>query len=253
MRPLLLEDYVVPICSARMITGKAMLSCLLGTAFFVDERGVFLTARHVAEATRKDSTVVYGLVVKSDETSGNSEFAQIVEWEYAPSPHDVAIGRVNFRSNPWFSVYRDVYMNPWKDVATLGYPETALNVTSDEFNVHIRALKGYIQRFVEAGEIDLIRPHPACYELSFPITLGMSGSPLFSAEGTTQELIGVCIGSFKAEIVEYLSEEISEDGKEFKEKHLKVEQIGIAQSILPLRKWTPTVLGGKCLGECFHS
>ena len=65
----------------------------------------------------------------------------------------------------------------------MGYPETALNTSAGNFNIHARMLKGYVQRLVAAGEISLIAPHPACYELSFPVTLGMSGAPLFAAEG----------------------------------------------------------------------
>lgn len=253
MRPPLLEDYVVPICSASISAGRAQLSRLLGTSFFVDDRGVFLTAKHVLKETSNDSDAeCYGLVVKP-KTSNESILRPIVEWECGPSPYDVAIGMVDFPSRPWFSIDSVDYAAPWKDIATLGYPESALNHTVDKFNIHIRALKGYIQRFVAADEIDLIRPHPDCYELSFPITLGMSGAPLFSAEGNRQELIGICTGSYDAAVVAYLTKEISEGNLQFQEQHLKVEQIGIAQSILPLLEWSPSTLSGRCLGECFRS
>ena len=131
----------------------------------------------------------------------------------------------------------------------MGYPETALNITAEHFNIHLRTQKGYIQRLVNAGELQTLGSHPDCFELSFPITSGMSGSPLFTSDNNKQQLIGVCVGSHSAEVVDYVSSEINDDGEVFKERHLKVEQIGIAEDINPLLTWKPDMLDGMSLGE----
>ena len=180
MRESLLQDYVIPICSAKRFKGSASLRQLLGTAFFVNGAGVFLTAKHLLQKIDKDTSgrVDYGLCVKSHDSTAADVFAPLNSWESAPEPYDIAIGRVDVRSRAWFSRPEESRATPWKDVATLGYPETALNTSAGNFNVHPRMLKGYVQRLVDAGEIDLIALHPLCYELSFPVTSGVSGAPL---------------------------------------------------------------------------
>ena len=114
-------------------------------------------------------------------------------------------------------------------------------------------LKGYVQRLVEAGEIALIAPHPDCYELSFPVTSGMSGAPLFAAEGERQELMGICVGSYSAEVTEYHSTLVDDDGRRLDERSVKVEQIGIAESLFPLLEWTPDIPGGRSLASLIAS
>ena len=135
---------------------------------------------------------------------------------------NIVIGRVAAKSRSWFAVREEIRAAGWRDVATLGYPETAFNTAAHNFNIHARMLKGYIQRFVDAGEIELIAPHPDCYELSFAVTSGMSGAPLFSPNGDRQELLGVCVGSYSAEVTEYRSTLVEDDGRRLEERGVKV-------------------------------
>ena len=185
MRESLRQDYVIPICSAEMSGGAAQLRGLLGTAFFINGEGVFLTARHVVQGLPQVQSheLVYGLCIKSEDKPATNVFAFLRGWESAPEPHDIALGRVDARSRSWFSRPKGTGAAPWRDVAAIGYPETALNIAAGNFNIHARRLKGYVQRLVDAGEIELIAPHPGLYELSFAVTSGMSGAPLFAAAG----------------------------------------------------------------------
>lgn len=249
MREDLLQDHVVPICSAVVSERQAVLRRLLGTAFFINSRGVFLTARHILDkiSHAENSGVQCGLIVKAADAPMRSQFASLQTWENAPAPYDIAIGVVNCPTRSWFSIAESTHASPWMDVATLGYPETALNSTLGNFKIHIRAHKGYIQRIVDPNEIDLIRPHPTCYELNFPVMLGMSGAPLFVSLPDLQALIGLCVGSYGSEIVDYESVEVSDDGKEYRERKIKVEQVGIAQSIFPLLQWNPNIFDGQSL------
>ena len=251
MRESLLQDYVIPICSAERFKGSVSLRQLLGTAFFINNAGVFLTAKHVLQQIDKDTSggVDYGLCVKSQNATAADMFAPLKSWEVAPEPYDIAIGTVDAGSRAWFSRPEESRATPWKDVATLGYPETALNTSAGNFNVHPRMLKGYIQRLVDAGEIDLIAPHPICYELSFPVTSGVSGAPLFATNNNRQDLIGVCVGSYSAEVTDYRSTYVDDDGSRHEERSVKVEQIGIAECIFSLLEWTPGIFGQQSLAE----
>jgi hypothetical protein len=245
-----LEDFVVPVCLAEEISGQAYLRHLMGTAFFVDLDGTFLTAAHILESidARTGAGTLCGLNVKSDEDRPANIFSEIQEWEKAPSPFDIAIGKIRRNSRKWFEI-ADHEIAAWKDVATMGYPEVSLNTIDDKFNVHMRMLKGYVQRIVKSGELQILGTHPDCFELSFAISSGMSGSPLFTVDNDRPQLIGVCVGSFSAEVVDYDTSEVDAEGAKFSEKRLRVEQIGIAESIFPLLSWRPVLCGGKSLGE----
>ena len=249
MRDPFLQDYVVPVCQAEKSVSSARLTRLEGTAFFINPNGFFLTAGHVLRVVTADSSgLTWGLNLKGL-TSNHNFFAPLGEIEFAPAPFDIGIGRVHHPSQSWFTPCSADGIRGWRDVATLGYPASALNTTPEKFNIHLRLLKGYVQREINEDELPVHRPHPHCYELSFPIPNGLSGSPLFSAEGQGQQLIGVCVGSFDVEIVIDNFTEVDDQGRTFSEKRARVEQYGIAHSILPLWDWRPSLLKGKSLKE----
>lgn len=249
----LLQEFVIPICQVKLIAGGVNIEKLFGTAFFINANGVFLTAKHVIEnaaAATNGYDIRYGLITKSDTQFGKSVFVWIQEFEFAPHPFDVAIGIANPHSKCFFSIPTQEKIEGWQDVATFGYPETAINIDVEKFNIHLRHLKGYIQRPIPADELPVGRPHPDSFELSFPITNGLSGSPLFIPKGSViQEIVGVCVKSFESEIVIDSVTDIDESGKVLTEKRAKVEQYGIAESIFPLLDWTPKLLGGKSIRQ----
>jgi hypothetical protein len=249
MRDALLQDFVVPICRSEIADGQATLRKLEGTAFFINGDGIYLTAAHVLKsivAQPAESEVHYGLVVKPIDEPSDSLFAPLGKYEFAPAPFDIGIGAIVFRSRSWFHAYSGQKIEGWRDIATLGYPETALNSHPTDFNIHLRMLKGFIQRPIAADELPIHRPHPNCFELNFAVTAGLSGAPLFIAAGANrQELIGVCTSSYSAEIVDYSELTVEEDGKVLKEKSVKAEQYGIAHSIADLLDWEPEILGGR--------
>ncbi len=247
-RPPALEDYVVPVVEATLETSLARLSKLFGTAFFINNEGLFLTARHVLEkahASRGRESEI-GLNIRHP-VSGKNAYSPIVAYEFAPAPFDIAIGRSKYSAQSWFKTQEpENYV--WLDVATLGYPETALNVTDQNFNIHLRALKGYVQRKIKTDELPSHRPHPECFELNFAVPNGMSGAPLFSPQNA-QTLIGVCVGSVDSEITVFSQTSVEEGNAHFKERVTRIEQYGIAHSVFPLMDWSPSILSGKKISD----
>jgi hypothetical protein len=251
-REAVLQDYVVPICHAEISAGRANLTRLEGTAFFINEAGIYLTAGHVVRAvvtSATQSNQVYGLNVKGHSATNNL-FTPLLAYEFAPAPFDIAIGIVDHRSKSWFTPYTGPKIEGWLDIATLGYPASALNTSPEKFNIHLRLLKGYVQRPISADELPAHIPHPDCFELNFPIPNGLSGSPLFTPQGTgQQQLVGVCVSSFDSEIVVDEVSEIDDRGNRFSERRARIEQYGIAHSILPLLDWAPPLLKGRALRD----
>lgn len=251
-RPGVLEDYVVPVCEFVVEAGQARLVKLEGTAFFAAPDGVFVTAAHVLrsiEARRTETKNPFGLVVKDHQDARRSLLSPIQWYDYAPAPFDIAVGKVSHYSRCWFHQYRGPQIGCWSEVATLGYPETALNPLPAGFNAHVRGLRGYVQRPIDPDELPALRPHPRCFETSFAVTAGMSGAPLFATLGVERHLIGVCIGSYCGEVVDYRHTTVAEDGAKYEERQTRVEQYGIAQAIDALADWKPNVPGAVTFGE----
>jgi hypothetical protein len=247
-----LQTYVVPVCLCEIGDTSVKIVRLIGSAFFINETGAFLTARHVIDAAQSfagESQLAIGLAVKRD--NGRSEttgFVLISAWESAPDPFDIVIGQVSYSCETVLKV-QNIGITEWKEVATFGYPLTALSGPQEAPELNIRCHRGYIQRLTRPGDIH-IGQHPNGFELSFPISQGLSGAPLFVHAGDHDVVIGVCVSSYRSEIVEYDHTEVYENGTRFSEKRLKIEEYGFAHDIRALAEsWRPALLANKRLSE----
>jgi len=250
-----LSDYVTPICAFNIIdNAKADVVRILGTAFFIDNVGTFLTARHVIEKAQifaeNDKTTI-GIVI-SDSEMEQSMLYPIPEIEHAPVPWDISIGCLEEPTYNIFCWPEFEDLMSWTDVSTLGYPESASNRDPGYLKMSMRALKGYVTRRLQEDEDkSLFGKCPASYELDFAIPQGMSGSPLIVTDmiGAKKQLYGVCVGSRSTSVVEHQYMEIEENGQKFREKITRVNDYGIAHSILGLKNWRPATLRGGTLAE----
>jgi hypothetical protein len=249
-RELVLQDFVVPICSYEQRGAQAYLTDFYGTAFFIDEVGNYLTARHVLEACQAQQGRLFGLVIKNPHDAAQSMIVPIGITENAPDPWDIAIGCTQTQSKTLFRWNEGDDAAAWQDVATFGYPQSALRRDLDRFDVHLRCMKGYVLRRLDGHEYGPSGGQAQALELSFAVPTGLSGSPLFLTDaGEKHSLVGVCVSSHSSETQEHIYEEIEEGGGIFRERRLRVEQFGIAHSLAPLADWKPKALQGQSLKE----
>ena len=159
-RRAVLEDYVVPVCSAEVRGGRATLRRLLGTAFFIDNSGVFLTARHVLQGIEQSAQVEAGLNVKAAHAGAVNLFAPLRGWESAPAPYDIAIRRVDFGSRCWFSALERRPASPREGI-TIGTVGTTTE--SNSMNDEPKAPKNEQQRAARmdtSHRVYMARLHP---------------------------------------------------------------------------------------------
>ncbi len=247
-----LQSFVTPVYLYTVNDKQAHVEELIGSSFFINSNGLFITARHVIEyAEKKAQTEGYllGVAVKDKHgTHKKSMIAKVKLKEFAPEPNDIAIGLVNYQCDPWFCL-QDREVEVWQDVATYGYPLGAVSHNPENLlSLNIRCHKGYIQRLLRPGDIPF-GPNPPSFELSFLLSRGLSGAPLFIHKRPKDIVIGVCVGSVKSETVEHESLEVDNDGRRYSEKKVSIEQYGLAHDLRPLYQWKPEVLGGKTLIE----
>ncbi len=245
-----LQSYVSPVCRFTVGT-NVIVEQLHGTAFLVDSDGVFLTARHVLEkvfAEAKERGGAAGVFpMHLVEGTPTSLTAPIILFDFAPEPADIAIFTTNYRSTtPLRLSDRDVEV--WQDIATMGYPASNAHKTPEKYEIQQRAHKGYIQRVIPAGRLHP-GSHPDCFELSFPITNGLSGSPVFIHQGEFDHVIGVCTHSHESRVVLHSHLDVKEGTSEFSEIVSRVEEFGIAHDLRPLLDWRPACLRGRRLRD----
>ncbi|WP_287305606.1 trypsin-like peptidase domain-containing protein [Mesorhizobium sp.] len=244
-----LQSYVLAVCLFRHDPGKAVLQKLVGTAFVFSKAGHFLTARHVlesaiAEAEKHGWRV--GLAIKGDNgKSVDTLMCPLDKFEPAPEPYDVAVGWIDYHPDTPIRLKRQE-ITFWQRIATMGYPASASVVEGEALWMNMRGLKGYVQRPTLPRDMH-IGNHPNGFELSFLLSPGLSGAPIFTVPD--EVLIGIGVSSFKSEVLDAEIVEVSDDGKEYRERQLKIEQFGFAHDIQGLLDWKPVLFEGASLLE----
>lgn len=244
-----LQHRVFPICRYTKHEGKAYVKNLEGTGFFISNTGAYVTAGHVLDSGRLRASQADELLGICPHLVGTNlkVVIEIAAFDRAPAPYDIAVGKVDLPSDTTFVIQqREVLV--WQDVATFGYPESVVNSTPSEFQIQARGHKGYIQRVVPSGRMPTGQ-HPDVFELSFPISKGLSGSPLFIYAGQKDQVVGVCVGSHQSRLVDYEEVVRSDQGADERQSFLRVEEFGIAHDLRGLVDWQPGCLGGSTLGE----
>jgi S1-C subfamily serine protease len=244
-----LQSIVAPICTYSQTDDAFYVQQLFGTGFFFNVAGFFLTARHVIEDGMHNADKSghrLGIFPMVDNPK-RSLTAPILEFDFADNPFDIAICKTDYRVNTWLKLERRE-VEVWQDVATMGYPISVVNQAVTEYQIQQRAHKGYIQRVIPKGRLHLGN-HPDAFELSFPITHGLSGSPLFVYMQSYDAVIGICVGSHKSRVVDYETIIYQDENFESKESSVRVEEFGIAHDVRSLLDWKPTCLRGKSLLE----
>lgn len=258
----ILQDYIVPVVRTDTDDRGIAVKGLFGTAFFINSRGVFVTARHVIENCEADVVANggrIGLVMRKPGDNKYRYHTDIVHFTCHDPPYDVAVGVADKPSTAAFLFGEGCKVLVWDDVYTAGYPETAMHQLADQFRIDARGHKGQVLRKLPPGHF-LVHPHPDVIELSFPITKGLSGAPLVlrdqhDADGNPLPyfvLIGVCVGNQPSEIVDFSHTEVTEEGNEFKETKSRIEEYGIAHDIRPLADWRPACLGDMTLRDAIQ-
>lgn len=244
-----LQSVVASICRVLVVDGKAYVEKLHGTGFFISKKGHLLTARHVIEKGLADIKSNGGFLAffpKRDDGLG-SWCLPIKQYEFAPHPFDVAICCTDFQSKTFYRLM-PLEIEVWKEIAAIGYPMSVVKKTPENYEVHARFHRGYIQRLVKPGQLQ-IGDNPPAFEVNFPITQGLSGGPMFIYNQQHDFLIGVCVGSIESRVVAYENVDVQEGEVQIREQVVRVEEFGIAHDVRPLLDWKPETIGGQSLAE----
>ncbi|WP_069908902.1 S1 family peptidase [Devosia insulae] len=229
----------MPICTYSTKSGNATIERLVGTAFLISSDGFFITASHVvteAQAIVEGTASRIGIVGKDDNGKSTKSIVAQLEWYHtAPEPYDITLGHSAYMSETPFRL-SDREVSVWQDVATYGYPVSAIGGDISGLRLNLRAQKGYVQRTTAPSDMH-IGNHPNGLELSFLVSPGLSGAPIFINHKDHMEVIAVAVASYKTETTEAELVEVLDDGAEYRERILRIEQFGFAHSLAGLKGW----------------
>lgn len=251
---MLLQSFVTPIFTYEFDAfGMPRALKLMGTGFFVG-KGIFLTAAHVlrnasTEISAGNATgVCANPTVRRPDGSDQNRFIPITEYHEADTPYDVAVAVTEYDvvSPRALSTGKVEIAN---DISAMGYPESAFQMHQGVLYVQARVHRGYVQRVIPPNRHVMGQNNPPMIELSFPVTKGMSGSPLLMMENGTEYVVGVCVGSYTSRLADYSTTYVEDGGEKFTETQVKVQEYGLAHDLTSLLDWCPDVLGGRSIRE----
>lgn len=250
MADYVLQSYIIPVCLYEDADGEAHLQKAIGTAFCIGKMGFFLTARHVLEQAfqeARETKKKVGLNIKGQQGRSSDNYViKLQQYEFAPYPYDIAVGFTEYHPETPIRLGQ-IDVGVWLDVATAGYPASS-HVTTDDTAlwINMRAHKGYVQRPTIPRDMH-VGKHPNGFELSFLLSPGMSGCPIFTVDD--EILIGVGVGSYKSETIEDQIIEVQDNGEKYVEQKVRIEQYGFAHDIRELLDWKAGLFAGKTLFE----
>jgi hypothetical protein len=179
----------------------------LGTGFFIDNDGTFLTAKHVFPSESSPQEHTYNAIT-FDLQNKRPVPCPISDLEFSPQ-FDIALGCVQGASN----------IRPL-DLATKNYPSNLDVVTAEFSRTHLKKRedgeitlefdpcfrKGYVMRYYTSTYPESIPTQ--CLELSFPALRGASGAPVLMELGGA--VVGMIIQNIGRELLPAQIETITE-------------------------------------------
>jgi hypothetical protein len=233
-----IQDHVVAVVRFTMDRpGAVTLVDAVGTAFFIDDRGTFLTAASALAASVPGAGL--GLAVRMRDAQAMATIVPVLARECADPPWDVAIGRADLATRRSFVLAGAQATSPiWESVC--GYGCVALDRRSagrPPVPV-LRALRGNLMRELPAeGE-----RAPPGFESSFTVPARMRGAPVFVLERPRARLFGICVGNGSLG-------ELDDPASPAGEGRLAADAHGLVQDLRGLAGWRPASLEGASLRE----
>lgn len=210
---------VFPIVSGKNEGDDFYIDRFIGSGFWIDGAGDFLTCRHIFEDLKEGQSPAIGQPFSND----RDKYIPIVSSTFHPE-YDIAVGRTISRDTRFLEPYEGI-IAPGLDVSAFGFTEWGKKDGS--LNLDVRFLKGHITRTAE-GPTGL--PTPFIIETSFGSPGGFSGAPILYG----QKVVGMLHGNIESKIQGYSLTEVHDGDKEFRETAYRIHEYGLAHRIADL-------------------
>lgn len=213
----LLDKYIFPIFAVMQGGPGVQVKRFLGTGFWADELGHFITCKHVLDSVTEGQLPAIG------QPFGNCKdsFVPILSSVAHPT-FDIAVGTAPASKVTGVLPRYHGQIGLGLDVQAFGFTDAGRENSS--YQLDVRLLRGYLSRH-SPNAFGL--PSPSLLEVSFGSPSGFSGTPLL----VETEVVGVMYRNVDTKIEAYTIQETIEGDSQFREVAYRIYEYGIAHSI----------------------
>jgi len=227
MPPFDLSGYIFPIVSGTPHVNSEpphervfKIDRSLGSGFWVDNQGHFLTCKHVLQELTPGQCPAIGQPFGD----ARDRHIRVVESKMHPTL-DMAMGTAQPSSPSQFLPPHLLDIFPGLDVTAFGFTEWGK--LDDSLNIDVRYLKGHVTRTsTEPSGL----PTPYVVEVSFGCPSGFSGAPLLA----DFQVVGMLYGNVETKIQGYSLNEVQDGDKQYRETAYRIYEYGLCHRISDL-------------------
>lgn len=218
--PFDLGGLVFPIVSGTPRDGIFAVDRFIGTGFWIDSKGHFLTCKHVLEGLKEGQSPAIA------QPFGNKtdRFIPVLASEAHPK-FDMAVGTAACSTPTKFLPPRLGTILPGLNVSAFGFTEWGKSGQS--LNIDVRYLKGHVSRTsTESSGL----PTPHVVEVSFGSPSGFSGAPLL----VDFQVVGMLYSNVESKLQGYSISEVQEGDSVYRETAYRIYEYGLSHRITDL-------------------
>ena len=212
-----IADHIFPILSVEGDAEPYHVDAFLGTGFWINSTGHFLTCRHVFEALKQKQKPVIGQPFgdKSD------SYIPICRWRAHPDI-DIAIGEVvSKKKRPVLEKFEG-QIATGLEVEAFGF--MGWSKSGQTISIDARLLRGHVSR-MHSDPVGL--PARSIFEVSFPSPSGFSGTPLM----VSHRVVGMLYGNIESKLQAFAMDEIRDGSREYREISYRILEFGLAHPL----------------------
>ncbi|MBL8896546.1 MAG: hypothetical protein JNM84_02910 [Planctomycetes bacterium] len=231
------QDHVVAIVRLPAEGPPSAALELVGTAFFLDGDGTFLTASSSFSEPKPGTRL--GLAVRLADRRAPVSLVPIVAHEFADPPWEIAIGRAEVATqSPFTWAGRSAASVLWERVHAYGCVAWEPADGTLHARAAYRSCEGNVleeraaERGLQAPELHLCFGIPAHYR----------GAPLFVHERPRAKLLGICVGNGGLGLLRFPLRSAGTS-------EVRNDVYGIAQDLREAGTWKPQLLQGRTLRD----
>ena len=215
--PFSFDKYLFPIFAVTQGASELKVKRFLGSGFWLDDKGHFLTCKHVLDGLAEGQLPAIG-----QPFGDRRDFFVPILSSTAHATYDVAVGVARASAVQGVLPRYKGQLGVGLDVQAFGFTDAGREQGS--YQLDVRLLRGYVSRFSEEA---LGLPSPSLVEVSFGSPSGFSGTPLL----VEKEVVGVLYRNVETKLEAYSVSETTEGNSQYKEVAYRIYEYGIAHSL----------------------
>lgn len=222
-----ISGLVFPIIAVRVKGGDPplLVDRFIGSGFWINSHGAFLTCRHVFESLEDGQSPAIGDVF--GERRGN--YIPVLRHQIHRDL-DFGMGFTPVKRTRFLPPFTGGMLLPGQAVSAFGFTDGGRDEVKKTLGLDVRYLKGHITRTSTEQQNS---QSPQIVEVSFGSPSGFSGTPLIANE----TVVGMLYGNVETKLQSYSLLEVQDGQKEFKETAYRIYEYGLSHHLDDLMKF----------------